>query len=148
HQPNGTGVDGMIPALAGNPAVLAQGPQNVIRVVLGGLEASHGFAPMPAVGSGLSDGDVAAVANYIRTSWGNKAPPTTEAGTVADLRVKTRTLLAGNLVDGCPSIANPELAKAVASESGQLKGIKLTNMLPRIQAILPNVRKSGAKDDE
>jgi cytochrome c6 len=30
---------------------------------------------MPAIGSALSDEDIAAVLSYIRTSWGNKASP-------------------------------------------------------------------------
>jgi mono/diheme cytochrome c family protein len=48
HLPNGKGIAGEIPALQGNGAVLAKGPENIIRVVLGGLPASNGLAPMPA----------------------------------------------------------------------------------------------------
>ncbi len=148
HGVDGKGVAGSIPALAGNPAVAAEGPENVIRVVLGGLEASHGQAPMPAVGMGLSDGDIAAVVNYVRTSWGNKAPANAESGTVASLRPKTRTLLAGDLPNGCPSIPNPALSKAVGAAGDQLKGVDLANMLPRIDTILPTLKKSGASDDD
>jgi mono/diheme cytochrome c family protein len=148
HGPEGRGVSGMIPPLAGNPAVTAQGPENVIRVALGGLEASHGFAPMPAVGMGMSDDDIAAVVNYVRTSWGNKAPANAESGTVADLRSKTQTLLAGNLPDGCPSINNPDLSKLVDAVGDKLKGIDLTNMLSRIDSMLPSLKNSGASDDD
>ena len=35
--PDGKGLPGAVLALAGNGAVLAQGPQNVISVILGGL---------------------------------------------------------------------------------------------------------------
>jgi mono/diheme cytochrome c family protein len=148
HQPNGQGISGMIPALAGDPAVLAEGPENVIRVVLGGLEASHGLAPMPAVGTGMSNGDIAAVVNYVRTSWGNKAPANAEAGTVADLRSETRTLLAGDLPGGCPSIANSALPKMIDTVRDQLKGVDLANMLPRIDSMLPSLKTSGATDDD
>ena len=55
HGVGGQGVKGMIPALAGNGAVTAAGPENVIRVVVAGLPASMGLAPMPAAGSDLSD---------------------------------------------------------------------------------------------
>lgn len=148
HAPDGRGVPGLIPALAGNPAVTAQGPENVIRVVVGGLEASHGLAPMPAAGVSMSDADVAAVVNYVRTSWGNKAEANAGAGTVSDLRSKTRTLLAGNLPNGCPSIPNPELAKSVDKVRGQLNGLDLANMLPRIDGMLPQLKSSGVNDDD
>jgi hypothetical protein len=36
----------------GIPPVKVRGPQDVIHVVLGGLEATQGFASMPAVGVG------------------------------------------------------------------------------------------------
>jgi mono/diheme cytochrome c family protein len=148
HQPNGEGIPGMIPALAGNPAVAAEGPENVIRVVLGGLEASHGLGPMPATGQAMSDGDIAAVVNYVRASWGNKAPSNAGPGNVADLRSKTRTLLAGNLTEGCPSIPNPQLAKTVAGVRDQLSGVEPANMLPRVDAMLPGLKTSGASDDD
>jgi mono/diheme cytochrome c family protein len=148
HGIDGKGVAGQIPALAGSPAVTAEGPQNVIRVVVGGLEATHGFAPMPAVGVGLTDGDVAAVVNYVRTSWGNQAPATAEAGTVADLRPKTRTLLTANLPDGCPGISNPALSKSVDGVRDQLNKVGPAAMLQAIDSILPKLKTSGAKDDD
>ena len=138
----------MIPALAGNPAVTAAGPENVIRVVLGGLEASHGLGPMPAVGRSMSDGDVAAAVNYVRTAWDNKAPANAQAGDVAELRSKTRTLLAGDLPNRCPSIPNPQLSGIIDASRDQLKGIDLVNMLPRIDAIVPNLKTNGASDDD
>jgi mono/diheme cytochrome c family protein len=148
HLPDGQGVPGMIPALAGDPAVTAQGPENSIHVVVGGLEAAHGFAPMPAVGVGMQNGDIAAVVNYIRTAWDNKAPANAEAGTVAQIKSETRTLLAGNLSGGCPAIADPNLSKLVDGVKDQLKGVDMNNMLPRIDAILPKLRTSGVADDD
>jgi mono/diheme cytochrome c family protein len=148
HLPNGQGVAGMIPALAGNPSITAQGPENPIHVVVGGLPASHGFAPMPAVGAAMSDGDIAAVVNYIRTAWDNKAPANAEAGTVADIRSKTHTLLAGNRSGGCPTIADPKLAKLIDGVKGQLQGVDMSNMLPRIDAILPQLKAGGVADDD
>jgi hypothetical protein len=138
----------VIPALAGNPAVTAEGPENVIRVVLGGLKATHGFAPMPAVGVDMSDADIAAVVNYVRTSWGNAAPADAGAGAAADLRPKTKTLLAGNLPDGCPSIPDPKLSNDIGALREKLKATDLTNMLPVIDSILPEARKSGASNDD
>jgi mono/diheme cytochrome c family protein len=148
HHLDGLGVPGIIPALAGNGAVKARGPENAVRVVLGGIEAAHGLAPMPAVGAGMSDQEVADVVNYIRTSWGNGAPANTGAGLVGDLRAKTHTLLAGNL-GSCPTI-DPKLAKIV-DESGarnQLKDMPPADMIDRIDAILPKLKASGAADDD
>jgi mono/diheme cytochrome c family protein len=149
HHVDGLGVPGIIPALSGNGAVKAQGPENAVRVVLGGVEASHGLAPMPAVGAGMSNQQVANVINYIRTSWGNGAPANTGAGLVGDLRGKTHTLLAGNPDGGCPTV-EPRLAKII-DESGardQLKGMPPADMLDRIDAILPKVKASGVADDD
>jgi mono/diheme cytochrome c family protein len=148
HQPDGKGIPNAIPSLAGDPAVTAGGPQNVIRVVLGGLEASHGFGPMPAVGAGLSDGDIAAVTNYVRNAWGNTAPADAGAGMVGDLRTKTRTLLAFNLAGGCPAPTNAALAKAISSLQPKLGGTDAANMLSRIDTIVPDLKKTGASDDE
>ena len=74
HKPDGKGVEGAIPALAGNTSVQAEGPETVLRVILGGLGAQNGYAPMPAIGAGMTDQQVADVTDYIRNSWGNKAP--------------------------------------------------------------------------
>ena len=74
HGVDGKGVKGVIPALAGNGAVLAQGAQDVMRVVVGGLPAQNGLAPMPAAGADLSDQTVADIVNYVRTAWGQFSP--------------------------------------------------------------------------
>jgi mono/diheme cytochrome c family protein len=150
HHLDGLGVPGIIPALAGNGAVKSEGPENVIRVVLGGMEASHGLAPMPAVGVGMSDQEVAEVVNYIRTAWGNGAPANAGAGSAGDIRAKTHTLLAGNPVGGCPTVADPKLADIVAGPSvrDQLKGVPFAKMLDRIDLILPKMKASGAAADE
>lgn len=82
HQAKGEGLMPAWPALVGNPGVLAKAPDNLIRLVLDG-----GFAPatpahprphgMPPFGPTLSDADIAAVATYVRNSWGNSASPVT-----------------------------------------------------------------------
>jgi mono/diheme cytochrome c family protein len=150
HRVDGGGVAGIIPSLAGNGAVKAQGPENVIRVILGGREATNGLAPMPAVGAGMTDQEVADVANYVRTAWGNDAPANAGAGLVGTLRARTQTLLAGNLQGGCPSIGDPNLAKVIDDTSvrDQLRIAPTAEMLDRIDAILPKVKASGASTDD
>lgn len=152
HQPDGRGISGVIPALSGNGAVLAGGPQDVIRVVLGGLPAAHGLAPMPAVGAAMSDQQVADVTNYVRKAWGNAAPAETGAGEVATLRGQTQTVMAGNLKGGCPPIQNETLASAINSGgvADELKKVNQSNMLERIDAVLPKLKAaaSGASTDD
>lgn len=114
HGVNGQGVDGAIPALAGNGAVASKGPQNVIRVIVGGLPATSHYGPMPAVGAGMSDQEVADAANYVRQSWRNAAPPTAMPGMVAQLRQETDTLMNAAPAHGCPPITPPAIAKAIA----------------------------------
>jgi mono/diheme cytochrome c family protein len=109
HQLNGEGIPGVIPPLKDNGAVLAKGPEDVLRVVLGGLEATKNYALMPAVGAGMTDQEVADATNYVRTAWTNRAPETASAGGVADLRKKTDTMLSGGkCADGDPAFSKPQ----------------------------------------
>ncbi|MBA1145776.1 cytochrome c [Ectothiorhodospiraceae bacterium WFHF3C12] len=78
HGESGEGGEGVVP-LAGNPGVTTVNPANVVNAIrLGGFPASvpgherpHGMPPH----YDLSDREVAAVATFIRQSWGNRAPP-------------------------------------------------------------------------
>ena len=76
HGQDGAGNVG--PALAGNADL---GDANfVIGQIL------HGGQMMPPVGEGLTDDEVAAVINYIRSSWGNTATDTVTADQVTAIR--------------------------------------------------------------
>lgn len=90
HQPDGQGVEGVYPPLAGDPVVTADDPTRHVQIVLFGLQGksiggvSYPSA-MPAWGDRLSNEEVAAVVNHERTSWGNDAPTVT-AEDVAEIR--------------------------------------------------------------
>ena len=84
HGANGQGLPGSFPPLAGNPFVTGD-PAKVITTVDNGL---HGAilvngqtfnGTMPAWKASLKPGEISAVITYIRSSWGNKASPVTEA---------------------------------------------------------------------
>jgi mono/diheme cytochrome c family protein len=75
HQANGQGVAGSIPPLAGNPAVIATKPFDTLSVLLQGVPARDGIPAMPSFAGSLNDNDVAELANYVRTNWGNTAAP-------------------------------------------------------------------------
>jgi mono/diheme cytochrome c family protein len=99
HQTNGKGLPGAVPALDGNGVVTAKGPEDVIRVILGGRLASGSYAPMPAIGADMSDQEVADVVDYVRNAWSNRAPATQQNGIVAAIRADTHTILSSSKGD-------------------------------------------------
>ena len=78
HQLTGKGVPGAFPALAGD-ALVRGPPAKVVLTLL------NGRGGMPSFRNDLSDAQIAAAISYIRTSWGNHAPPV-DAALVAHLR--------------------------------------------------------------
>ena len=80
HRADGTGMPPGYPPLAGNRALTMEQAVNPIRIVLNG-----GFAPgtagnprpygMPPFSHVLNDTEVAQVVSYLRSAWGNNAPP-------------------------------------------------------------------------
>lgn len=78
HGAQGQGVPGAYPALAGSRSVTMANPANLLRIIQRG-----GFAPatagnprpygMPPFASVLSDTELAALASYLRSAWGNVA---------------------------------------------------------------------------
>ena len=86
HQPNGQGIAGSIPPVAGNPAVVAAKPFDVLAVVLQGIPARGGLPAMPSFAGSLGDRDVADLTNYVRTSFGNTAAPNATPALVAAWR--------------------------------------------------------------
>ena len=92
HGADGGGVENNFPNLAGNQAVWAGPPDDVIAMVLGGFGPWHDDqSAMPGFRHVLSDDEIAAVANYVRTSWGNKGAADADADLVARLSAETDT---------------------------------------------------------
>jgi len=80
HQTTGLGLPGIYPPLAGSE--WAQGPEDrIIRIVLDGLsgpitvKGGQFNNAMPTFGAMLKDEQIADVLTYVRSEWGNKAPP-------------------------------------------------------------------------
>lgn len=117
HQATGKGMANVFPNLAGNSAVYGGPPNNVIGAVLGGLGPWHpNGAPMPAFGSSLDDHQIAALANYVRTAWGNKGAADATPGHVLAMR-ETAPPLPIALAD--PDFLNlPPIASAAARRFG------------------------------
>jgi mono/diheme cytochrome c family protein len=98
HQPNGQGLPGAFPPLAGSEWVTGS-EERVIRIVLHGLvgpikvkgadynSAMPAFGRVAGSGYNWTDDKVAAVLTYVRQEWGNQAGPiSTEK--VAEIRAK------------------------------------------------------------
>ena len=79
HQAQGEGLAGVFPPLAGSEWVTGEA-QVPVKIILKGLQGPITVkgqtydSVMPAFGEQLTDAEIAAVVNYIRTSWGNQAP--------------------------------------------------------------------------
>jgi len=88
HQANGQGNKGVFPPLAGSDYVTGD-TKKLGHILLYGLNGAikvHGDAyngQMPAWKGQLSNDDIAEVLTYIRSSWGNKAPPVKSADLAA-----------------------------------------------------------------
>lgn len=88
HQPDGKGVPGFFPPLAGNPRVTAEDPDQV-QVYLGRVVFGHHgglivdkqvyAGTMPPIGyvGRVNDSELLELINYQRQAWGNDARPVT-----------------------------------------------------------------------
>jgi mono/diheme cytochrome c family protein len=79
HEADGSGSPRIYPPLPGNANLQSADPASTLRIILDGAQTlTTARAPntgsMPAYRSKLTDQQVAAVADYIRNSWGNAAP--------------------------------------------------------------------------
>ncbi len=80
HKPNGSGIYGAVPPLAGSRYVTGD-PEVPIQLVLHGVEGPIAVGGrvfdghMPVFGDVLGDGEIAAIVSHLRTSWGHDAGP-------------------------------------------------------------------------
>src|SRR5690349_17727865 len=95
HQPNGQGTPGQFPSLVGSEWVLEENPARLIRIILNGLQGpvtvkGQPFPPNVMVPwkDTLNDDQIAAVASYVRKSWGNDAS-IVKKEQVAEIRKET-----------------------------------------------------------
>jgi mono/diheme cytochrome c family protein len=82
HGDQGQGAPGAYPALAGNRAVTMPDPTNLLHAIVdGGFPPATAGNPrpygMPPFGQALDDRQIAAIATFLRRSWGHDAEPVT-----------------------------------------------------------------------
>lgn len=85
HQGDGSGIDGVFPALANNPFVTLDDPTAAIATIL------NGRGGMPRWGDELSDAQVAAILSYVRTSLGDNNADKVTSEKVSEVRKKQGT---------------------------------------------------------
>jgi mono/diheme cytochrome c family protein len=100
HGIKGEGIPSMIPAFAGNTAIMADDPTNLLRAMLVGARAvaTHDKptgAGMPSFEWKMDDQQIAETLTYIRNAWGNAGAPV-KPQDVARMRgeLKARTAIA------------------------------------------------------
>lgn len=90
HATDGKGAKGIFPRLNGARIVVQQDPGPLIEVVLKGVQTpstkkAPSVLPMPGFEHHLNDQQVAELITFLRSSWGNNAPPVSTR-TVAAVR--------------------------------------------------------------
>ena len=96
HRTDGAGYKKAFPMLKGNPVVQTDDPTSLIHIILTGsttpaVKGAVSQLTMPSFGWRLDDQQVADVANFVRTSWGNKASAVS-ASDVAKVRKDRDTI--------------------------------------------------------
>ncbi len=101
HQPNGAGIPGVFPPLAGHiPEILAAkgGRTWLVQLLLWGMSGEIAVkgarynGVMPGYRQ-LSDAEIAALLNHISTQWGNKFPGGQKPYTAAEVKAqRSKTL--------------------------------------------------------
>jgi len=92
HSAQGAGMpaaSGGGPPLRANALVVAPDPTNVVRATVTGLPAHFGRDAMPSQLNGVTARQLADIINYIRTSWGNSAPPNVTPQMIFQMQGKT-----------------------------------------------------------
>ncbi len=134
HQASGLGIPGQFPTLVGTPYVVSS-EKRLVAILLKGLGgpitvngATYNGA-MPAWETALSEKKIAAVASYVRASWGNSAPEISVAKVAAlkkELASRTAPWTEAELlaipenapIEGADSAAAPQASGAVKPSGG------------------------------
>ena len=121
HHSNGRGIPGVAPALAGNGAVTAGEPYNVIMALLEGFPPQGSWGAMGSFAHTFSDEQIADVTNYVRTAWGNGALPNATPWSIADWRKNAEA--SPNEADAllCPNLPQDVMRAALSIQPAALE---------------------------
>ena len=143
HQNSGKGIPNEVPALAGNDAVAALEPYDVIMVLLEGIKP-HGLgAAMGSFATTLSDAQIADVTNYVRTAWKNDGQPNATAWMVGNWRETASPAHGEPAALACPVLPEDVMQPAVSAGADVLKraagnSAGMTHLVGAYTAARPN----------
>jgi mono/diheme cytochrome c family protein len=120
HQVDGKGVAGSAPALAGNDAVTAAEPYNVIMALLEGFTPQGTWGAMGSFANALSDDQIADVTNYVRTAWNNHGLANATPWTVASWRKNAQVSNTEANALLCPSLPQDVMQPAFGAGADAL----------------------------
>ena len=95
HQPDGQGIQGIYPALAGNPLLTTDDATYFIQTVL------TGRGGMPRFNTTYDDAEIAGVVSYVRQAWENDAGAVTPEQ-VAEVRAAIQAEYEEGPLDATP----------------------------------------------
>jgi mono/diheme cytochrome c family protein len=151
HGRTGGGLGTIIPNLAHNDAVMASMPNNVIGAVLNGLAPWRVGPAMPSFAARLSDQQIAAVTNYVRTSFGNNATADASPHDVMELRaIAVVPQMATKQADlfGCPHVSGAGDMASIADPGNGLldiyNGATPETMPNRTRALISAIRTANS----
>ena len=121
HQSNGRGINSTVPSLAKNDAVTAAEPYNVVMAMLEGFKPQGTWGAMGSFANTLSDDQISDVANYVRTAWGNDAPPNATPWSVGNWRKDASAQTTGPAAMLCPDLAQEIIAPALKNSAEALR---------------------------
>jgi len=157
HQDHGIGISGVVPNLAGNAAIAATQPNDVIMALLNGLQGTGKYGQMPRFAGALDDRQITALTNYVRTAWGNKAAPNATPELVASLRAQSNTGVAGTEAArafDCPSVGSAYIQAAQAtaaqanflSDTGSDSNNRIDELIASIRQGTPGISDTALTD--
>lgn len=147
HQSNGKGINATVPSLAGNDAVQAAEPYNVIMALLEGFKPQGDWGAMASFADTLNDDQIADVANYVRTAWGNTAPPNATPWSVGNWRKNATVQATGPAAMLCPDLAHDVIAPALNNPPAALRqaagdDAKMSSLVSSYRAARPGASKA------
>jgi mono/diheme cytochrome c family protein len=147
HQRSGKGIAGTVPALAGNDSVTAAEPYNVIMAMLEGFPPQGNWGAMGSFAKTLDDDQISAVTNYVRTAWGNTAPPNATPWSVGNWRKNVTVTAGGSPALLCPNLSADVLQPALGAGAGALKLAavnrgKMSDLIANYRQARPNSSKA------
>ena len=141
HRSDGKGSRKTVPALAGNDAVTAAEPYDVIMALLEGFPPQGTWGAMASFAGSLSDEEISDVANYVRTAWGNNAMPNATPWMVDDWH-KNATPTNESHALLCPNLPVAQIRPALALGDQNLKAAstdhgEMSRLVRRYRAAMP-----------